>query len=49
MVLKSKNVRISTDFDAWLNKHTGGRRSKIDLTKILADVLMGKNRGGKLI
>jgi|TARA_Y100000310_G_scaffold58726_1_gene54063 hypothetical protein len=45
----SKNVRVSSDFDSWLNENTGGKRSKIDLTKMLADVLMGKKRGGKLI
>jgi len=45
----SKNIRVSLEFDLWLKENTGGKRSKVELTKMLADVLLGKKRGGKLI
>lgn len=44
----SKIARISVDLDSWLNKHSGKNRSKIALSKMLADALMGR-KGGKLI
>jgi len=41
-MVKSVNIRVSSDFKQWLDKHSSKKTSKIKITKILADELRGR-------
>ena len=40
--MKSTQIRVSTDFDKWLKKHSSKSLSKVRLTKIIAEELRGR-------